>query len=108
MTATELFRKCALRAHLLLDLLHVLEVVGEGGMDVGQSDGWNVGDDLVGSHALVLVPHHHIEHTDAVTRDAGFAAANAGRPADPVIGRCGHDSIINPFGRPTLAWAPKS
>jgi hypothetical protein len=30
-----------------------------------------------------------------VAGDAGLAAANTGRPADPVLGGLGHDSSIN-------------
>src|ERR1035438_9771203 len=67
-------------------LLNVIEIVGEGGMDVGESDRRNVRHDLVGGHALVLMPHHDIEHTDAVAGDAGLSAADAGRPGDPVLG----------------------
>jgi hypothetical protein len=94
-TTAELLRKRALRPHLLLDLFDVIEVIGEGGMDIGESDGWKVGDDLVGRHALMLMPPHDVEHTDAVAGDAGLAAANTGRPADPVLGGLGHDSSIN-------------
>src|ERR1039458_2406299 len=82
----------------LPDLLNVIEIVGEGGMDVGESDRRNVRHDLVGGHALVLMPHHDIEHTDTVAGDAGLSAADAGRPGDPVLGR-GHYSSINRPGR---------
>ena len=63
-------------------------------MDVGESDRGNVGNDLIGSHSLVLVPHDDIEHTDPVTRYASFAAAHTGRPADAILSGCGHDSSI--------------
>jgi hypothetical protein len=82
-------------AHLLLDFLDVIEIVSERRVDAGESDGRNVGDDLVGSHALMLMPHYDIEHTNAVASDASFAAADAGRPGDPVVGGRGHDSSIN-------------
>jgi hypothetical protein len=71
----------------------VIEIVSEGGVDVVESDRRNVRYDLVGGHALMLMPHHDIEHTDSVACDAGFPAADAGRPGDPVFGR-GHDSSI--------------
>ena len=80
----EFVRKRAFRLHLLLDLFEVIEVVGEGGVDVGKSDRGEMRDDLVGRHALVLMPHHHIEYTDAMAGDARLAAANVRRPADPV------------------------
>jgi hypothetical protein len=86
----ELLGKRALRPHLLLSLFGVIEVMGESCLDVGESDGRKVGDNLVGRHALVLMPHHDIEYTDAVTSDACLAAANAGRLADPIL--AGHNS----------------
>src|ERR1039457_5185246 len=98
MSASEIFGKRTLGSHLLPDLLEVIEIVGEGGMDVGESDRRNVRHDLVGGHALVLMPHHDIEHTDTVAGDAGLSAADAGRPGDPVLGR-GHYSSINRPGR---------
>lgn len=81
----EFLRERAFRPHLLLDLLDVIEVKGEGRMDVGKSDGGKLGDDLVGRQALVFMPNHDIEHTDAVARDAGLAAANAGSLANQAI-----------------------
>ena len=69
----EFLRERAFRPHLLLDLFDVIEVVREGGVDVGKSNGRDLGDNLVGRHALMFVPHHDIEHTDAVARDTGRA-----------------------------------
>ena len=83
----------ALRTHLLLDLLDVIEVIGQGGVDIGERDSRNVGDDL-GRHALMFMPRHHIEHADAVARNAGLAATNSRRPADPVLNGLGHNSSI--------------
>lgn len=58
-TATsEIPGKSAFRGYLLLDLFEVIEVVGKGGVDVGEGDGWEMRNDLVGRHALVLMPHH--------------------------------------------------
>src|ERR1039458_4247400 len=81
----------------LPDLLNVIEIVGEGGMDVGESDRRNVRHDLVGGHALVLMPHHDIEHTDTVAGDAGLSAQAAGVPGEPFLGG-GHYSIKNRRG----------
>ena len=61
---------------LLLNLFHVIEVVGERGMHVGERNGGDVRDDLVGGHALMLVTHNDIEHTDAMLCNTGFANAN--------------------------------
>lgn len=105
----ELVREFALGSHLLLDIVDVIEVVGEGRVDVGKSDRRNIGDDLVGSHALMLMPHDDIDHTDTVAGDAGLAAANAGRPGDPILGGRRHDSSIkrtvSPLGLTILAFA---
>ena len=62
----------ALRSHRLLDLFDVIEVVSECCVDAGKSDSRELGDDLIERHALVCMPHHGIEHTDAVARDAGL------------------------------------
>jgi hypothetical protein len=32
-----------------------------------------------------------------VTRDAGFAAADTGRPTDPILAGCGHGPSIDPL-----------
>ena len=90
-------------SHLVLDFLDVIEIVGEGGMDVDESDSRNVRHDLVGGHALMLVPHHNIGHTDAVASDAGLSAADAGSPGDPVL-ECGRNLSINRLGRPRGGW----
>src|SRR5438309_328060 len=77
-------QRIALAPHLLLDFVDVIGVISEGGVNVRESHGRNLGDDLVGSYALVLMPHDNIEHTDAVASDTGLAAAKAGRPANSV------------------------
>jgi hypothetical protein len=79
MTAVEFFRERPLVPHLLLYLVDVIEVVSECGMDVAESDGRNVRDNLVRSHTLVLMPHHDVEHPNAVTGDTNFATAYARR-----------------------------
>ena len=86
MTAAKLVGNCSLRPHLLLNLPDVIEVVGQGSVDVGKGDGRNVRDDLIGSHTLVLMPDNDIADTDTVTGDAGFAATNARGRADPFYG----------------------
>jgi hypothetical protein len=80
MRAAEIFCKGTLGVHLLLDFLDVIEIVGQGRVHVCKRDRRNVRHDLVGSHALMLMPLHDIEHPDAVAGDAGFPAADAGRP----------------------------
>ena len=39
---------CSLGSNLLLDLLPVVEVIGQGSMHFGESKGRNLGNDLVG------------------------------------------------------------
>jgi len=46
----------ALLPHLGLNLLDVIEIVGECGMNLGERDGRNMGNDLVRGKTLVLVP----------------------------------------------------
>ena len=104
MTAAEFFRKRTLIPHLLLDFLDVIEIIGEGCVDVPESDSRNVRNDLVGGHALMLMPRDDIEHTDAVAGNAGFSAADAGRPGDPILGGRGHDSSINRATRLSNPW----
>ena len=97
--AAELLHKLALSPHLFPYFRHVIEVVGERGVNVGERERWNLRNDIVGSHPLVLMPGHDVEHTDTVTRDAGSAAAYARRLRDPVPGRRLHDSSISRGGR---------
>jgi hypothetical protein len=75
----------------------VIEIEGERGVDVGKSDGGHVRHDLIGSHPLMLMPHHDVEHANSMAGNAGLAAANAGRPCDPIL--CGrrHDSSISRY-----------
>ena len=97
MTAAELFGECTLVPHLLLELADVIEIVGERSVDIRQSDRGHMGDDLVGSHSIVLMPDDDVEHTNTVTSDTGFAAADAGCLRDPVCARRGHYSSIEPM-----------
>jgi len=76
--AAELLHKSALGPHLFLYFRHVVEIVGERGVDIGERERGDVRNDIVGSHPLVLMPDHDVEHTDTVACDAGSAAANAG------------------------------
>lgn len=101
MIPAELFREFALRPHLLLDLVNVIEIVGEGRVDIGERDRRNVGDNFVGCHTLLLMPYYDIEYTDPVARDAGFTAADADRSADPIFRGSGHDFSIEGFLTPT-------
>ncbi len=99
MAAAELLGKCAFLAHLFLNLLNVIEVVSEGGVDFGESDRGDVRNDLVWRHPLVLMPGHDVEHADAVTGDTGLAAANTRRFRYPLPGGSGHDSSIDRASR---------
>lgn len=77
LTAEGLF-KFAFGLHLLLNVIDVVEIVGQGAIDIAEGNAGYMGHYLVRSHALVLMPHHDIKHTNAVTRNAGFSAANIG------------------------------
>ena len=56
MVTAEFVRKRAFRLHLLLDLFEVIEVIGKGGVDIGEGDRGEMRDDLVGCLALVPTP----------------------------------------------------
>ena len=86
MTAAGLFRKRTFSPHLLPDFLHTIEIAGEGGAEVPESDRRNMRNGLVGGHALMLMPYDDIEHPDAMAGDAGFPAVDALRPGDPILG----------------------
>jgi hypothetical protein len=73
----------ALAAHLPLILRHVIETAGQGGVDAGEGDGRNAGDDLVGRHAPVLMPRDGILYVDAVTRDGTNRFSTAWQTAGP-------------------------
>jgi hypothetical protein len=53
---TVLFRDCVFVPHLQLDLLDVIEVVGESDVDVRESERRELSDYLVGAHSLMFVP----------------------------------------------------
>src|ERR1700674_352339 len=95
MAAAELFRIRALVPHLALDFVDVIEIVGQRSVNAGESNGGHVGDDLVGSHALMLMPYYDIEHTHTMAGDASLTTAHVGRPGDPVLADRGHDSSIS-------------
>jgi hypothetical protein len=66
----------AFSLHLLLDVIHVTEILSQRAIHVAQADRGDVGHDLVRSYGLVFMPHNDVKHTNAVTGDAGFAATN--------------------------------
>jgi hypothetical protein len=92
--AAELLRKRALISHLLLNVFDVVEVVSEGGVNIRERDRRNVRNDFIRRYDLMLMPYDNIEDTNAVAGNASFAAANAGRLADPVLPERGHDLSI--------------
>src|ERR1039457_4491003 len=104
MIAAELFRQRTLRPHLFLNLLDVIEVIGKRGMNVSERDGGNVGDNLVGSHALVLMPHYDVEHTDAMSCNASPASADALPPDNPLRRGIVHNSSIAADDEPSSFW----
>ena len=83
--------KLALSPHLLLDLVYVVEVVGERCMHVRQRDGRDVQDDFIRSHALIFVPNYDVRHANPVTGHAGVAAADSGGLDDPFGCGRGHN-----------------
>src|SRR5690349_2177865 len=67
-------------------------------VDIGERDRWNVGDNLVRSQPLMLVPHYDIEHTDTMAGDTCFTAADIRDPADPRLSIDGRPAT---FRRPS-------
>jgi hypothetical protein len=78
MALPESIRALAFCPHLAPDFLDMIEVIGEGGVHVRESDSRNVGDNLIGSQALMLMPRDDVEHADAMAGNTGFAAATPG------------------------------
>src|SRR6185437_6113183 len=73
----ELVSVLAIRLDLLPDLLHMIEVVGESAVDIGEGNRRNVRDDLVRRHTLVLVSNDEVLHANAVTRNASPPTARS-------------------------------
>src|SRR5947209_10323700 len=62
-----------------LDLVAVVPIVGEGGVNVGQRQTGVLGNDLVGTEPHPLVPDDDVLHLDSVSLDPRFPAADTGR-----------------------------
>lgn len=72
MTTAGPLPKGALLLHVPLNLVRVVETVGQGGVDAGERDRRNVGGDLVGRRALALMPRYNIEHARGGQRCRSF------------------------------------
>src|SRR5260370_460288 len=83
------------RPHLFPDLIEMVEVVGESRVYIRKGDAGKVRNDLMGSHPLMLVPHHNVEHTVSMTRDAGFPATDPFRFGDPGFAGTSHSFSIS-------------
>lgn len=80
----------ALLSHLGLNLLDVIEIVGESGVNLRERDGRNVRNDLVRGKTLVLLPSDDVQHADSVASNMSPAAADAWRLHDPLAGGAVH------------------
>ena len=69
MAPAEFFGEGTIRTHFLFDLLHVIEVVRERGVDVGERNSRDVKNDLVRAHALVFMPGGNVLDADAMARN---------------------------------------
>jgi hypothetical protein len=92
--AAEFFRLRALLPHLLLDFVDVIEIVGKRRVNVRKSYRRRVGNDLIGGHVLMLMPHYNVDHSNPMPSYAGLSTANSRRAGDPVFNGPGHDSSI--------------
>ena len=63
--------------HLLLNFLNVVPVVGECGVDIGQRELREAGDDLVRAATLQLMPNIDVLNANSYARNASFSPANA-------------------------------
>src|SRR3954465_11036887 len=72
-----------IRLDVGVDLVLVVEVVGQRLMDVREGEAGVVRSDLVRALPAPLVAAHDVLDGDAVSGNAGFAAARAGRADDP-------------------------
>jgi hypothetical protein len=76
----------------------VIEVVCEGSMNIRKRDCGNVRNNLVGRHALVLMPNDNVLHANPVARKAGPTAADAWSFNDSLARRvvCVHSAYRRP------------
>ncbi len=89
--AAELIAEGPLRSYLLLNFRDMVKIVRQRGMNVSEGDRGEVTGNFVGSHALILMPHHYIKHAHTVTCNARPATADSGGLDDPVSGGVVHD-----------------
>jgi len=61
----------------------VIEVVCERRVNISEGEGGNVRDNLVGCHALVLIPDDNVQYANAMAGDARLAATHLRRSRDP-------------------------
>ncbi len=89
--AAELIAEGTLGPYLLLNFRDMVKIVRQRGMNVSEGDRGEVTGNFVGSHALILMPHHYIKHAHTVTCNARPATADSGGLDDPVSGGVVHD-----------------
>src|SRR5947209_4591532 len=73
----KLLDKGAFPRYVTLDLVAVIPIIGEGGVDVCKGDGGMLIRDLVCGHAELLMPDGNVLHPNPLAGDAWF------RPAGP-------------------------
>ena len=71
----------AILAERLATLLLALR---QRGVDIGERQRWNVRNNIVGSHPVMFVQGHDVEHADKVASDTGPSAAYARRLGNQV------------------------
>jgi hypothetical protein len=90
MVSPLLFHKFALRPHLALDFVNMIELIGEGCVNLGERERRNMRNDLVGSHPLVLMPANDVKHSHAMARNASSSTTDARRLDDSLRGGISH------------------
>lgn len=68
--------------HLLVDLPSMIMIIGERGMDRGETELRMAGDDLINRKIHPLVPDHHILHSNPRSGNPRLASANPRRELD--------------------------
>lgn len=82
------------RLEVSLDFLTIIEVIGQRRVDVGESDSGEHPDNFIGAVPTLFVPGDNIGHTNAMSRDASAAAADARSFFNVFVQQGFHNAIL--------------
>ncbi len=103
---TDFGRERIALADIVLNLGAVVVVIAQGGMDVGERNLGMLRDDFIRRETDVFMPDRHILNADAMARDAGLPAADAGCLFD-VRARFGSHGILPSGSIPAVVTLDK-